>query len=68
MDHVEEGAATSRRVGEEQIDGAYVVPNCKTTEPSSQARDGELQERLWDLAVDVLKGRPGGVPFLTGQG
>lgn len=56
MDHVEEGAATSRRVGEEQINSPDVVPECKTTEPNSQARDGELQERLWDLAADVLKG------------
>jgi WW domain-containing oxidoreductase len=72
-DPVDEGcrpalfAATSRRVGEEHIDGAYVVPDCKVTEPSSQARDEELQERFWDLTVEVLKGRLGDLPYLGGQ-
>ncbi|KAK2603177.1 hypothetical protein N8I77_009655 [Diaporthe amygdali] len=69
-DPVDEGcrpmlfAATSSRVGEEKIDGAYVVPDCKVTDPSSQAKDEELQERLWDLTVDVLKGKLGDLPYL----
>lgn len=69
-DPVDEGcrpmlfAATSSRVGEERIDGAYVVPDCKVTDPSSQAKDEELQERLWDLTVDVLKGKLGDLPYL----
>ncbi|KAI7777744.1 hypothetical protein LA080_003091 [Diaporthe eres] len=72
-DPVDEGyrsalfAATSRRAGEEQIEGAHVVPDCKVTEPSSQAGDEELQERLWELTVDVLKGRPGNLPYLRDQ-
>lgn len=60
-------AATIRRVGEEQIDVADVVPDCKVREPSSQAKDEELQERLWDLTVDVLKGRLGDLPYLREQ-
>lgn len=36
-------AATSRRVGKEQIDGADVVPDAKVTETSSQVKDEELR-------------------------
>lgn len=57
-------ATRSRRVGEEQIEGAHVVTDGKVTEPSGQARDQELRERQWDLAVDVLKGRLGDLPYL----
>lgn len=68
-DPVEEGCrpalytATSRRAGEEQIDRAYVVPDYKTTEPSSQAKGKELQERLCDLAVDMFEERLGELPY-----
>lgn len=45
-------------MGEEHIEGAiegaYVVPGCEVTEPSSRAEDEELQRRLYDLTVDVL--------------
>ncbi|KAL1871089.1 putative secondary metabolism biosynthetic enzyme [Diaporthe australafricana] len=72
-DPVDEGcrpalfAATSGRVVEEKIDGAYIVPDCKVTEPSSQAQDEELQERLWNLTVDVLKERLGDLRYLKEQ-
>lgn len=36
------------------IEGAYVVPDCEVTEPSSRAKDEELRGRLYDLTVDVL--------------
>lgn len=69
-DPVEEGcrpmlfAATSARVAEDKIDGAYIVPDCKVTEPSKQAQDEELQERCWDLTVDVLRQKLGDLPYL----
>lgn len=56
-------AATSGRVGDEQINGVYVVPECKVTGPRSHARDEQLHRRLWD----VLKGRLGDVQSLREQ-
>jgi hypothetical protein len=39
------------------------APDCKVTDPSGQARDEELQEQLWDLILEVLKGL-GDLPYL----
>lgn len=60
-------AATSDKVVEDKIDGAYIVPDCKVTEPSKQSKDQELQERCWALTVDVLKGKLGSekMPYLS---
>lgn len=60
-------AATSARIAEEKIDGAYIVPDCKVTEPSKQSQDEELQERCWALTVDVLKQKLGNLPYLGGM-
>ncbi|RYC65532.1 hypothetical protein CHU98_g726 [Xylaria longipes] len=48
-------AATSDAVTKENIDGAYIVPDRKVTDPSAQAQDEELQERCWGLVEDILK-------------
>lgn len=47
-------AATSHDVGKEQLDGVYVVPDRKVTEPTKQAQDVELGERVWALTERVL--------------
>jgi WW domain-containing oxidoreductase len=60
-DPVDEGcrpvlfAATSKDVVREGIWGQYIVPDQKVTEPSKQARDEELQERLWELTIGLLE-------------
>ncbi|KAM5526416.1 oxidoreductase bli-4, mitochondrial [Fusarium oxysporum f. sp. phaseoli] len=52
-------AATSNTIKEENIDGSYIVPDCKVTEASSQALDEDLQEKLWALTEKILKGKLG---------
>ncbi|KAI0459354.1 NAD(P)-binding protein [Xylaria acuta] len=52
-------AATSDAVVAEKIDGAYIVPDRKATDPSTQAQDEELQERCWNLVEDILKQKLG---------
>ncbi|KAI1736743.1 NAD(P)-binding protein [Xylaria scruposa] len=60
-DPVDEGcrpmlfAATSDAVAKEKIDGVYIVPDRKVTDPSQQAQDEELQERCWNLVEDILQ-------------
>jgi len=39
------------------VDGEYIVPDCKVTEPSKLARDEELRERCWNLVEGVLRDR-----------
>lgn len=59
-DPVDEGcrpalfAATSEDVVKEGIQGKYIVPDRKVTDPSSQSMDVELQERLWRLSEQLL--------------
>ncbi|EXM13812.1 Short-chain dehydrogenase/reductase SDR [Fusarium oxysporum f. sp. vasinfectum] len=52
-------AATSNTIKEENIDGSYIVPDCKVTEASAQALDEDLQEQLWALTEKILKGKLG---------
>ncbi|KAI0555316.1 NAD(P)-binding protein [Xylaria curta] len=60
-DPVDEGcrpmlfAATSDAVAKEKVDGAYIVPDRKVTDPSKQAQDENLQERCWNLVEDILQ-------------
>lgn len=58
-------AATSDKIVEDKIDGKYIVPDCKVTEPSKQSQDEELQERCWDLTVHVLKQKLGDLSYLS---
>ncbi|KAI1103363.1 hypothetical protein F4804DRAFT_342528 [Jackrogersella minutella] len=65
-DPVDEGcrpmlfAATSEVVGEEKIDGQYIVPDRKVSDVSEQAKDVELQERCWRLVEGILMEKLGG--------
>ncbi|KAF4426166.1 putative oxidoreductase bli-4, mitochondrial [Fusarium austroafricanum] len=52
-------AATSDAIREEGIDGSYIVPDRKVTEPTSQALDEGLQEQLWNLTERILKEKLG---------
>jgi NAD(P)-dependent dehydrogenase (short-subunit alcohol dehydrogenase family) len=52
-------AATSDAIKDEKIDGSYIIPDRKVTEPSSQAQDEKLQEALWKLTEKVLKDKLG---------
>lgn len=61
-------AATSDKIVQDKIDGAYIVPDCKVTEPSTQSQDEALQERCWDLTVEVLKQKLGSLPYISAVG
>ena len=52
-------AATAEEVATEKLQGVYVVPDRKVTEPSKQAQDEELQENLWKLCRGILKEKVG---------
>ncbi|KAM0319486.1 hypothetical protein ACHAPQ_010288 [Fusarium lateritium] len=52
-------AATSDAIKDEKIDGSYIVPDRKVTDPTSQALDEGLSEQLWTLTEKVLKDKLG---------
>lgn len=54
-------AATAEEVVTEGISGAYIVPDKKVEEPSGQARDEGLGERLWELSMRILEEKVGGL-------
>ena len=56
-------AATSLKVGEDKIDGSYIVPDCRVTSPSSQAQDEALSETLWSLTTSLLQQKLGELPY-----
>ncbi|KAF2435211.1 NAD(P)-binding protein [Tothia fuscella] len=56
-------AATSPDVETEGLWGEYIIPDHKVSDPSSQAKDEELQERLWSLTESVLKEKLGSLPY-----
>ena len=52
-------SAVSEEVEKNKVQGSYVVPDKKVTDPSSQARDEELGERLWNLTLEVIESKLG---------
>ncbi|KAL8903518.1 MAG: hypothetical protein Q9207_003876 [Kuettlingeria erythrocarpa] len=70
-DPVDEGcrpalfAATSEDIVKEKIQGQYIVPDRKVTEPSKQAMDVELGENLWRLSEKILQDKLGDLPYKT---
>ncbi|KAL2054962.1 hypothetical protein ABVK25_004784 [Lepraria finkii] len=72
-DPVDEGcrpalfAATSEDVAKEGIQGQYIVPDRKVTEPSKQARGEELGENLWRLSEQILQEKLGSLPYKQGR-
>ncbi|KAI4198255.1 MAG: hypothetical protein LQ348_002047 [Seirophora lacunosa] len=58
-------AATSEDVVKEKLQGEYIVPERKVTEPSKQAKDVELGESLWRLSEQILQDKLGDLPYKT---
>ncbi|EPE27377.1 NAD(P)-binding Rossmann-fold containing protein [Glarea lozoyensis ATCC 20868] len=56
-------AATSPEIIEKKIQGSYIIPDKKVTEPSSNALNDELAENLWKLNEDVLRKKFGKLPY-----
>ena len=70
-DPVDEGcrsalyAATATEIGTKKIDGEYLVPDCKVTDVSKEAKDEELANRLWKLTETVLRDKLGNLDYAT---
>ncbi|KAL9127397.1 MAG: hypothetical protein Q9217_003715 [Psora testacea] len=68
-DPVDEGcrsalfAATSEDVVTEGIQGQYIMPDRKVTNPSKQAQDDGLGENLWRLSEQILHEKLGSIPY-----
>jgi len=58
-------AATADAIATEGIQGQYIIPDRKVTEPSSQAQDEQLGEQLWKLTVQILEQKLGSLPYST---
>lgn len=58
-------ATTSQDVLKEKIQGAYIVPDRKVTDPSKEALNDELGENLWKLTEQILKEKLGELPYKT---
>ncbi|KAL8966487.1 MAG: hypothetical protein Q9197_005950 [Variospora fuerteventurae] len=56
-------AATSEDIVKEQIQGQYIIPDRKVTDPSKQAKDVELGEQLWRLSEQILQDKLGDLPY-----
>lgn len=52
-------AATSDAIEKESIQGQYIVPDRKVSEPSKQAQDVQLGENLWKLTEQLLEQKLG---------
>ena len=52
-------AATAEEVVTEGLQGVYIVPDRKVTEPSKQGLDEALGENLWKLCRAILKEKVG---------
>lgn len=51
----------------EGIQGCYIEPDRKVVEPSAEARDDALGERLWTLSEEILREKLGGLPWVKGE-
>ncbi|KAK5171977.1 uncharacterized protein LTR77_003614 [Saxophila tyrrhenica] len=58
-------AATGTQIGSQPIDGEYIVPDCKVSDVSKEAKDGQLAERLWRLTETLLKEKLGSLEYPT---
>ncbi|KAL1606594.1 hypothetical protein SLS60_003999 [Paraconiothyrium brasiliense] len=56
-------ATTSPDIVTEQIQGTYIVPDRKPTDPSSQAKDETLSTNLWKLTKEILEGKIGNLAY-----
>lgn len=56
-------ATTSPDVVKEEIQGRYIVPDRKVTDPSKQAQDEQLAQNLWNLTKEVLQSKVGNLNY-----
>ncbi|KAI4242595.1 MAG: hypothetical protein L6R40_003976 [Gallowayella cf. fulva] len=56
-------AATSVDVVTEKIQGQYIIPERKVSDPSKMAKDVELGENLWRLSEQILQEKLGDLPY-----
>lgn len=56
-------ATTSPDIVKDKIQGQYIVPDRKPTEPSKQALDDKLALNLWNLTKEVLEKKIGHLPY-----
>jgi len=56
-------ASTSEEIVDKGINGKYIVPDKKVTEPNSYARDDEMGDRLWKLSLDILQQKLGKLDY-----
>lgn len=56
-------AATADDVVKDKIQGQYIVPDKKVTEPSNQAKDEKLAAALWNLTKKVLEEKVGSLDY-----
>ncbi|MCJ1318346.1 hypothetical protein MMC15_003674 [Xylographa vitiligo] len=68
-DPVDEGcrpalfAAAAEDIVTDKIQGQYIVPDRKVTEPSNQAKDEELGEQLWKITEEILEQKLRPLPY-----
>ena len=58
-------AATADAIVEDKVQGQYIVPDRKISEPSSQAKEDALGEQLWKTMVGILEMKLGSLPYNT---
>lgn len=56
-------AATHPDIVKDKVQGKYIVPDRKVTEPSDQSKDPVLQHNLWKLTKLVLEQKVGDLPY-----
>ena len=56
-------AATHPDIVKEQVQGRYIVPDRKVTEPSDQSKSPVLGLNLWKLTKQVLEQKIGNLPY-----
>jgi NAD(P)-dependent dehydrogenase (short-subunit alcohol dehydrogenase family) len=56
-------AATHPDIVKEQVQGRYIVPDRKVTEPSDQSKSPVLGLNLWKLTKQILEQKIGNLPY-----
>ncbi|OAG04497.1 NAD(P)-binding protein [Paraphaeosphaeria sporulosa] len=56
-------ATTSPDIVTEQVQGAYIVPESKPTDPSNQTKDEILSANLWRLTKEILESKIGNLGY-----
>lgn len=56
-------ATASPDIVTEKIQGAYIVPDRKPTDPSNQAKDENLSANLWSLTKEILESKIGNLDY-----